>query len=707
MAGRRPRRALRRQPRAAGQAARRRRAPARPSPPRRRLRARAPRAGLRQDRGVARRSRRGRARRSHVGWREDVRRARRSRAWVAEQDHDALLGALHPLEVSAGDAIFVPAGVAPRDRRGHPDRRAAGADRPLDPARVGRLRDRRRGAGDARARLGRALSQRRAQRPRRRGAARARGRTAPLAELLPAAAAPFFSAQRIAPGGGSRAAARRLRGRHRHRRRRHPRRPRRDPRRRRCSCPMLRGPSAPTATSWPSPVAPRGCRRRDRTPARHRRRHLGLQGRGRRRRRRRGGARPGADAVGAGAHGRRGRSRRAARRGRRAPRPRRSRARPRAAWPASASTSVAETGMLLDATGRVLHPPIAWHDARGDRRGAGAGARPAGLQRSAPACPPARCARWPSSSTSPSSGAARWLNVAEWIVHRLGGRQVSELSLSSRTGLLDLDRPRAVRRRPRLGRTCPATSSPKRSSPAPTPGAATAPPLPGTEGAVLTVAGHDHVVAGLGVGVIAPGDVLDSCGTAEAIVRVAPPLDAAARRRSVAGGVTVGWHVAEGRQALLAGLWSGLALREVLDDLGIGESGREELSAGALAIAPGDAPALELELHSLERSRVRLPAAAPGRRVARGDRCGRARGRGADRARRRRRRAALQARGHRRLGARRRRARRQAPPRRHRGAAGRRGRLPRRRAARPAWPLALYASADDLPAVSAIAKEPA
>ena len=92
--------------------------------------------------------------------------------------------------------------------------------------------------------------------------------------------------------------------------------------------------------------------------------------------------------------------------------------------------------------------------------------------------------------------------------------------------------------------------------------------LPGTEGAVLTVAGHDHLVAGVGVGVIAPGDVLDSCGTAEALVRVAPPQDAAARRRSAQAGVTVGWHVAEGRQALLAGVWSGLALREVLDQLG-------------------------------------------------------------------------------------------------------------------------------------------
>jgi sugar (pentulose or hexulose) kinase len=72
--------------------------------------------------------------------------------------------------------------------------------------------------------------------------------------------------------------------------------------------------------------------------------------------------------------------------------------------------------------------------------------------------------------------------------------------------------------------------------------------------------------------------------------------------------VTVGWHVTEGRQALLAGVWSGLALREVLDLVG---ADREQLSAGALAIAPGEAPALELELHSLDRPPVRLPKAAP------------------------------------------------------------------------------------------------
>jgi len=45
-----------------------------------------------------------------AGFREDVDRATLER-WVSEQDHDALLGALNPMPVAAGDAIFVPAGT--------------------------------------------------------------------------------------------------------------------------------------------------------------------------------------------------------------------------------------------------------------------------------------------------------------------------------------------------------------------------------------------------------------------------------------------------------------------------------------------------------------------------------------------------------------------------------------------------------------------
>jgi mannose-6-phosphate isomerase len=47
----------------------------------------------------------------HVGLREAVSEDT-VRAWVREQDRDAMLAALHPVDVTAGDAIFVPAGVA-------------------------------------------------------------------------------------------------------------------------------------------------------------------------------------------------------------------------------------------------------------------------------------------------------------------------------------------------------------------------------------------------------------------------------------------------------------------------------------------------------------------------------------------------------------------------------------------------------------------
>jgi sugar (pentulose or hexulose) kinase len=277
-------------------------------------------------------------------------------------------------------------------------------------------------------------------------------------------------------------------------------------------------------------------------------------------------------------------------------------------------TSMAEAGVLLDAGDRVLHPAIVWHDARGadqaDEIATALGADSFSERTGLPASPLCTLAklRWLYEHHPPARAGRRWLNVGEWVVRRLGGKDVAELSLSSRTGLLEL-----AARAP-YGDALAWAQLPDDLLPelvlAGTPaGAADGESLPQLRGATLTVAGHDHLCAGVGVGVVAPGDVLDSCGTAEALVRVvAPPLRPEEIRRSVAAGITVGFHVSEGRQALLAGLWSGLALQEVLDTLGIGPDGRGELASGALATAPGDAPALALELHSLERPPVQLPS---------------------------------------------------------------------------------------------------
>jgi len=287
-------------------------------------------------------------------------------------------------------------------------------------------------------------------------------------------------------------------------------------------------------------------------------------------------------------------------------------------------TSMAEGGVLLDGRGGPLAPVIAWHDRRGEEE-ARRFASDLGEQRfvehtGLPASPLCSLAKlgWLVEHRPATRAGVRWLNVAEWVVRRLGGRDVAELSLASRTGLLDLPT-----RTPfvealawaglpddLLGELVLA------GTPAGTVDEAV---LPDAAGAALTVAGHDHLCAGVGVGVVQPGDVLDSCGTAEALVRiVAPPLDGEQVRRSVAGGVTVGWHVAEGRQALLGSVWSGLALREVLDALGVGEHGRSELDAGALATAAGDAAELDLELHSLDRRPLHLPTGLPPERIWRG-----------------------------------------------------------------------------------------
>jgi sugar (pentulose or hexulose) kinase len=287
-------------------------------------------------------------------------------------------------------------------------------------------------------------------------------------------------------------------------------------------------------------------------------------------------------------------------------------------------TSMAEAGALLDGRGRPLAPAIVWHDARGavearriaDELGAERFVERTGLPPS-PLCSLSKL-RWLAERRPGTRAAVRWLNVAEWVVRRLGGRDVAELSLASRTGLLDLSARAPFTealawvglREDLLGELVLA------GTPVGTVDAAA---LPEAEGAALTVAGHDHLCAGVGVGVVAPGDVLDSCGTAEALVRVvAPPLDGEQVLRSVAGGVTVGWHVADGRQALLGAVWSGLALQEVLDALGVDEAGRSELDAGALASAVEDAPALHLELHSHDRSPPRLPAGVAPERIWRG-----------------------------------------------------------------------------------------
>jgi sugar (pentulose or hexulose) kinase len=274
--------------------------------------------------------------------------------------------------------------------------------------------------------------------------------------------------------------------------------------------------------------------------------------------------------------------------------------------------SLAETGILLDARGAPVAPSIAWHDSRGagqaQRLAAELGA--ARFSERTGLAPRPLCSlvkyRWLRDEHEPTSRGVRWLSVGEWIVHRLGGEQVAELSLASRTGWLDVhargwwDEALSWSGAPAglLPEPAPATTAAGRAGDA----------LPRARGAVLAVGGHDHLSAAVGAGATGEGDVLVSWGTAQAFIRAVAPLDEERVRAAVADGINVGWHAVEGRQCLLGAMRSGAALQRMLDLLGVGPDGRAGLERAALDL-PG---AGGIELHGLNEDRVTLTGIGDG-----------------------------------------------------------------------------------------------
>lgn len=261
---------------------------------------------------------------------------------------------------------------------------------------------------------------------------------------------------------------------------------------------------------------------------------------------------------------------------------------------------MAETGVLLGAGGQPLTPAIAWHDRRGAAQAQAAAldlgdevfARRTGL-RPGPLCSLAKLA-WQRERLPAARHADRWLGVPEWVARRLGGDEVAELSLASRTGLFDL-RTRAWWSAALAWLDVPATLFP-----APTVSGScigrVGDALPGARGAAITVAGHDHVVAMIGAGATADDDVLHSAGTAEAFVRTTHShLRPAQVHAAVAAGVSVGWHVLPDRWALLSGGELSVPLSGIARMLGMsGREARERVDAAAHALPDAEpTPSLE------------------------------------------------------------------------------------------------------------------
>jgi sugar (pentulose or hexulose) kinase len=255
-------------------------------------------------------------------------------------------------------------------------------------------------------------------------------------------------------------------------------------------------------------------------------------------------------------------------------------------------TGMAETGVLVDGRDRPLAPAIAWHDPRGDAetiaRELGTETFQATTGLSLTVVPTLAKLLWLRRSYPGTRQAVRFYSVAEWIVRRLGGAPVTELSLASRTGLLDIGRAQpwdaalGLLDRPRLLDDAVVAGTPA--------GRVTdGEDVPAVlRGAVLTVAGHDHQVAAYGVGAAADGALFDSLGTAEALVRtIRPPLSGQRVAALAAQGIGVGWGVVADHLCVLAGLPTGLTLNRLAGMLGaITRAQRRALGEQALAVLP-------------------------------------------------------------------------------------------------------------------------
>jgi sugar (pentulose or hexulose) kinase len=246
--------------------------------------------------------------------------------------------------------------------------------------------------------------------------------------------------------------------------------------------------------------------------------------------------------------------------------------------------SMAETGVLVDRGGRPVVPSIAWHDTRGDPERLASDLPDFPARTGLPAstlCTLVKY-RWMRDHWPDSSRGVRWVNVAEWIVRGLGGELAAELSLASRTGFYDLHTKRP------WDDALAWAGAPDGLAGEPVPAGT---PMGRTDdGAVLTVGGHDHLAAAVGAGAAGEGDVLDSCGTAEAFVRATKPLSPEGAGQAVAGGFTAAWHAVPDRQALLGAVWTGTALERILALAGVAPDDRGPVEAAALEIERAGEP---------------------------------------------------------------------------------------------------------------------
>lgn len=255
-------------------------------------------------------------------------------------------------------------------------------------------------------------------------------------------------------------------------------------------------------------------------------------------------------------------------------------------------SGMAEAGALLDAEDEACGPVIAWFDRRGAEE---LSLLPEDLHRDFPGrtgLPLVELTTfaklWHRVRTQELDLTdLQWHTVPELVARWLGGERHAEPSLAARTGLLDQDTgavwSRAVEV---LGAS--ASLVPSLLTAGSVWGHATTGVPPEMAGAVLTVAGHDHLVSCVASGIVDKETLYDSMGTAEALIRVLDGvLDRDARARLAGHGVNVLRHLLPGRGVMLAATKSGLVMRRVLQLVGVEDAAGRAALDDQVMLLPG------------------------------------------------------------------------------------------------------------------------
>jgi sugar (pentulose or hexulose) kinase len=267
---------------------------------------------------------------------------------------------------------------------------------------------------------------------------------------------------------------------------------------------------------------------------------------------------------------------------------------------------MAESGCLIDADDQPITPMLLWHDRRGIRQAAAlrrkagdAFARTTGLRTTSVRS----ISKWKWMVDHGAPREARWCGAPEWIALCLTRRWHTDATLAVRTGAFDVLRGEFSAELLELAGAPSGLFPPVHGSPANLgrilPEVTRDMGLPPSTQVVI--AGHDDIVAAYGAGG-ARGDLIDSGGTAEGLVRIVDatpkPSDTAKARMAMTQ------YYLPGTWALIAGAGStGALMDQVARTLG-----KHLAELDARAAPPGEYPAgtIEVKLSKESMPEVKL-----------------------------------------------------------------------------------------------------